>query len=99
MAWVATELSLKNPFAPRLEQVACLTEKQVVVASKNNSRSRYLKSCYVSVKFTYSPTTRVFRRTIFFHQAEIADSGFNVGRRVFFSERFFAENAGEVPRN
>lgn len=99
MAWVATELSLKNLFAPRLEQVACLTEKRVVVASKNNSRSRYLKSFYVSVKFNYSPATRAFRRTIFFfHQAEIADSKFNVGRRVFVSERFYAENAGEVPR-
>lgn len=43
MTWVATELSLKNLFAPRLEQVACLTEKRVVVASKNNSRSRYFK--------------------------------------------------------
>ena len=49
MTWVATELSLKDPFAPRLEQVACLTGKRVVVASKNNSRSRYLKS-YVSIQ-------------------------------------------------
>lgn len=71
MALAATELSLKDLFAPRLEQVACLTEKRVVVDAKNNSRSRYLKSYYVSVKFTYSPTTRAFRRTIFFSRLKL----------------------------
>lgn len=81
---------IKNLPAPWLEQVACLTEKRVVVVSKNNSRSRYLKSHYLSVLAS--------DEDILFHQTEITDSRINVGRRIFVSERFCAENARKVPR-
>ena len=99
MTWVATELSLKNLFAPWLEQVACLTEKRVVVASKNNSRSRYFKVLLRFSQICLLANDESISTPDFFSKAEISNSGLNVGRRIFVSERFYAESAREVPRN